>query len=175
MNPKVQEFIDKMKAEQNSKELKEMEELLLSLGLVDENKSKEELIYSDVREYGDNDWKWDEKENKYCKKIQAKLPIKITDEEYQEILKYAPTKKEVIGEIKTEKETPTANTIKSIAKIFLILNIIGGIILFIILIENQETVVFAWISIATAIIYSLLLHPLIIGFSKIVKAAEKQL
>ena len=174
MNPKVQEFIDKMKAEQKEKELKEKEELLISLGLIDEEKSKKEVIYSDVRDFS-NDWKWDEEKQKYYKKTQIIVPVEVTNEEYQEILKYVPSKKNKVEEIKPDKETSTADTIKSVAKIFLVLNIIGGLILFIALVCNYETAIFAWMPIASIIIYWVLWYPLIKGFSKIVQAAEKQL
>ena len=39
MNTKVQEFINKMKAQQEEKELRQRKEHLISLGLVDENNS----------------------------------------------------------------------------------------------------------------------------------------
>lgn len=166
MNPKVQEFIDKMKAEQKEKELKEKKELLISLGLIDEEKSKEEVIYSDVRDFS-NDWKWDEEKQKYYKKTQVIVPVEVTDEEYQEILKYAPViEKEVEEIVKPEPETPTANAIRIIATILLILMLIVGVV---------SLILSEWIPIVSAIIYSIFYYPFIIGFSKIVKVAEKQL
>ena len=167
MNNKVQEFINKMKAEQREKELKERGEHLISLGLIDEDKSIEGIVYSDVRDYS-NDWKWDNEKQKYYKIGQIKAPIEVTDEEYQEILKYAPVIENEVEEIiKPEPETPTSNAIRIIAIILLILMLIGGVILSLSLGE--------WIPIVSAIIYSIFFYPLIIGFSKIVKVAEKQL
>lgn len=166
MNNKVQEFINKMKAEQREKELKERGEHLISLGLIDEDKSNEETEYSDY--YGGKDWKWDYEKNQYYKTVGIKVPVEVTDEEYQEILKYAPViKKEVEEIVKPEPETPTSNAIRIIAIILLILMLIGGVILSLSLGE--------WIPIVSAIIYSIFFYPLIIGFSKIVKVAEKQL
>lgn len=167
MNNKAQEFINKMKAEQREKELKKRGKHLISLGLIDEEKSKEEVVYSDVRDYS-NDWKWDKEKEKYYKMVQIKVPIEVTDEEYQEILKYAPVIENEVEEIiKPEPETPTSNAIRIIAIILLILMLIGGVILSLSLGE--------WIPIVSAIIYSIFFYPLIIGFSKIVKVAEKQL
>ena len=165
MNPKVQEFIDKMKAEQREKELKERGEHLISLGLIDEDKSNEETEYSDY--YGGKDWKWDYEKNQYYKTVGIKVPVEVTDEEYQEILKYAPViEKEVEEIVKPEPETPTANAIRIIATILLILMLIVGVV---------SLILSEWIPIVSAIIYSIFYYPFIIGFSKIVKVAEKQL
>jgi hypothetical protein len=165
MNNKVQEFINKMKAEQREKELKERGEHLISLGLIDEDKSNEETEYSDY--YGGKDWKWDYEKNKYYKTVGIKVPVEVTDEEYQEILKYAPViEKEVEEIVKPEPETPTANAIRIIATILLILMLIVGVV---------SLILSEWIPIVSAIIYSIFYYPFIIGFSKIVKVAEKQL
>lgn len=163
MNAKVHEFIEKMKKEKKEEELKERKRHLILLGLVDDNKKDKGIVYLDAWD-GTKECKWDNNAQKYYKEG-IYNPIEITDEEYQEILKYAPIPKEEA--LKPEPETPSANTIKLIANILLFLNLIGGLILSIIL-EN-------WIPIVSAIIYGILLYPLIIGFSKIVKAAEKQL
>lgn len=165
MNNKVQEFINKMKAEQREKELKERGEHLISLGLIDEDKSNEETEYSDY--YGGKDWKWDYEKNQYYKTVGIKVPVEVTDEEYQEILKYAPViEKEVEEIVKPEPETPTANAIRIIATILLILMLIVGVV---------SLILSEWIPIVSAIIYSIFYYPFIIGFSKIVKVAEKQL
>lgn len=170
MNVKAQEFITKMKAEQREKELELRAEHLISLGLIDESVSKEEIIYSDG--YDGYGWLWDDEKQKYYKKVEVKVPIEVTDEEYQEILKYAPrTEKQMV------KEEPTswAKIIKTIANILLIINIVGGIILCLILANDYYTDDFAWVPIVAALVYGLFYYPLIVGFSRIVAIAERKL
>ena len=163
MNAKVHEFIDKMKKEKKEEELKERKRHLILLGLVDDNKKDKGIVYLDAWD-GTKECKWDNNAQKYYKEG-IYNPIEVTDEEYQEILKYAPIPKEEA--LKPEPETPTSNAIRIIAIILLILMLIGGVILSLSLGE--------WIPIVSAIIYSIFFYPLIIGFSKIVKVAEKQL
>ena len=62
MNAKVEEFINKMKEEQKLKELKQREEHLISLGLLDESKSTIKIEYRDYWESGFD--KWDEEKGK---------------------------------------------------------------------------------------------------------------
>ena len=162
MNVKAQEFINKMKAEQREKELELRAEHLISLGLIDESASKEEIIYSDG---------YDEKQ-KYYKKVEVKVPIEVTDEEYREILKYAPrTDKKLAKKVLTS----WANIIEAIADILLIINIVGGIILCLILANSYRTDDFAWVPIVAALVYGLFYYPLIVGFSRIVAIAERKL
>lgn len=172
MNVKVQEFINKKKSELQEKEIKQRNEHLISLGLVDESKSVEGVVYFDVWD-GSKDVKWDEEKQKYSKRTYIPAPIEVTDEEYDEILKYAPIDKK--DEVKKEVETTWANAIKVIANILLVLNIIGGIILCMVLSSDYSTEDIAWIPIVSALTYCILWYPLIVGFSKIVKVAEKNL
>lgn len=81
------------------------------------------------------------------------------------------TKKSTIS---NTNHTPWANAIKTIAHILLAVHLIGGWILFIIFTVNYSTE-FAWITIILVLTYAILYYPLIIGFSKIVAAAEKYL
>lgn len=172
MNAKVQEFINKKKSELQEKKIKQRNEHLISLGLVDESKSVEGVVYFDVWD-GSKDVKWDEEKQKYSKRTYIPAPIEVTDEEYDEILKYAPIDKK--DEVKKEVETTWANAIKVIANILLVLNIIGGIILCMVLSSDYSTEDIAWIPIVSALTYCILWYPLIVGFSKIVKVAEKNL
>ena len=165
MNAIVTEFINKKKEEQKEKELKQREKHLISLGLLDPSKSIERIAYFDAWD-NTKECKWDAENGKYCKITQQYAAIEVTEEEYQEILKYAPLildqskKKENIQE-----RTVWADTISIVALIVLILNIIGGIIL---------ATTYGWIAIVTTLV--LCLHyPLIVGFSKIVAVAEKNL
>lgn len=165
MNGKVQEFINKMIEEQKGEELKQREEYLISLGLIDEEKTKREIVYLDIWD-GTKDCKFDNEKNKYYKESFVPAAIKITDEEYQEILKYAPKGQEKVEKVKESTKTTWANAINITATIFLVLNIIGALIL---------ATEFGWIPIIIALTYCILWYPIIIGFSKIVAVAEKKL
>ena len=168
MNAKVQEFIDKMIEKQKGEELKQREKHLISLGLIDENKN----TYLTSKVYPNEEgWHFDFKEQVYYKG--TKSAIEVTDEEYQEILKYAPIKEKIVTA--EEAKTTWANAINVIANILLVLNIIGGIILFIILSSDYSTDDFAWIPIVSALTYCILWYPIIVGFSKVVKVAERAL
>lgn len=174
MNAKVQEFIEKMKAE----EQKRREEHLISLGLIDEEKSFIGKKYFDKWD-GTSTCHWDNKERKYYKMVEFKDALEVSDEEYLEILKYCPLTgtKETTKPIEESKEqkvsTPWADGINTIANILLAVNIIGGIILFVMLSSSYSTKDFAWIAIVLGLTYAVLYYPLIIGFSKIVAVAEK--
>ena len=174
MNVKVQEFINKMKEEEKSKELKRREEHLVSLGLLDENKITKGRVYLDNWD-GTKDCKFDNDKNMYYKEDYIPAPLEVTDEEYQEILKYAPITKNETNDVKSPSGTAWANAIKVIANILLAINIIGGFILCIVLSNDYTTDDFAWIPIVSALTYCILWYPLIVGFSKVVKAAEKTL
>ena len=178
MNDKVQEFIEKLKAEQKVKELQKRKEHLISLGLIDENNSfvgKKQLDQWD----GTSTCHWDNKERKYYKMVEIKDALEVSDEEYLEILKYCPLTetKENTKSIEESKEqkvsTPWADGINTIAHILLAVNIIGGIILFVMLSSSYSTKDFAWMTIVLGLTYAVLYYPLIIGFSKIVAVAEK--
>ena len=173
MSKKVQEFIDKMKKE----ERKKRDEHLISLGLIDESKTIitriDENVYSHTP-----DSRYDKEKGCYYVETTKYFPIEITDEEYQEILKYssfANNKTEEIKEVVEEVSTTWANVIKVIANILLVLNIIGGFFLYIMLADSYKTENYAWIPIVSALSYCILYYPLIVGFSKIVAIAERKL
>lgn len=118
MNEKVKNFIDAEKSKERAFFEKERDELLISLGLVNESETIRE--YSDVYSYIYN--KWDENVRKYYH--EKLIPIKITDEEYEEIKKYSTMKStEEIGLNEAEK------TLNIINIIFLTINITIAIIL----------------------------------------------
>ena len=165
MNVQVQEFINKMKEEQKAKELIKREEHLISLGLLDEEKTKRGIVYLDNWD-GTKDCKFDNEKNKYYKESFVPAAIEITDEEYLEVLKYAPKGQEKVEKVKESTKTTWANAISITATIFLVLNIIGALIL---------AIEFDWIPIIIALTYCVLWYPIIIGFSKIVAVAEKNL
>ena len=90
MNPKVEEFIRKAKEQRQIEEKKERDILLISLGLVDETKTIEIVEYSATK---DEEHKFiDPQKKMFYKKDVFPAPIDVTDEEYNEILKYIPSK-----------------------------------------------------------------------------------
>ncbi len=173
MNAKVQEFINKMKKRECERaELKKLEENsvkiehLVALGLLDVNKCIYKRAYISFHD-GSEDLRYDSKEKKFFKILKQFDAIDITDDEYQEILKYAPIKAENCEDKKLQEPSPTcANLIQVVAYILLFISILGGLIS----LSSGEWVPFVFI-----VIYCLLGCPLIIGFSKIVAVAEKKL
>ena len=164
MNPKVQEFIEKMKDE----EQKRREEHLVSLGLLDEEKSFIGKKYFDKWD-GTSNCHFDRKENKYYKEMKIEVALDVTEEEYQEILKYSPQTKRKEPETQSI-ETPYSDAINIVANILLFGNIIGGLILFFALSDSYMS----WVIIVIAILNTLY-YPLIKGFAKLVAVAEKKL
>lgn len=162
MNTVVQDFINKKKQEQREKELKQREAHLASLGLVSGNRK----IYLDEYDGGPECF-WDDEHNCWCRN--APIVADITDEEYQEILKYAPISEKV------EVKTKWAGIIETVADIMLFLSSVGGMILAFVLLVDDYTTSFSWIHVILAIQYCILWYPLIMGFSKIVAVAEKNL
>lgn len=171
MHAKVEEFIKKMKEEEKRKRDKERDEHLISLGLVDETRSIEGFEYFDIWD-GTKECVWDEEKNKYCKRSKVNAPIEVTDEEYREILKYAPLREK---KKKKRLKGGWGSSITVVANIFLFINIIAGIAL----IASYATDKIQGLDFLSFIIpvvtYCILYYPLLAGFSKVVAAAEKQL
>lgn len=159
MNVKVQEFIMKMKEEEENQKKKH----LIALGLIDENKTTEKRKYLDNFVAGA---KLDGAKNQYYIETKEYAPIEVTEEEYQEILKYAPIEEQINEKVKIGKKTTWGNAINITANIYLVLNIIGAFIL---------AIEFGWIPIVVALTYCILWYPIIVGISKVVKVAEKTL
>ena len=168
MNEKVKNFIEKMKEEQQIKalkskenELKERNAHLISLGLVE---TTEGFVYLDDWD-GSKNCKWDEEKQKYYKIGETHAAIDVTDEEYQEILKYAPLSKKSSDE--QPKKTRLSSVIVATTFIFILLNIVGGLIL---------SIELKWaLPIILVLTNCLLLFQLIIGYSRIVEYIEKKL
>ncbi|MBQ5887865.1 MAG: hypothetical protein IIW77_01145 [Bacteroidaceae bacterium] len=154
----AQEFIDIMEEKRKKKELEIKNKVLIHLGLVDKEKSyREYLPY-----WQNNDCKWDEGACKYY--IERNVPLEVTDEEYMKIVEYA---EEEIEEEKPKKGTKWGTAIEVIAWIGMICIIISSIISFV----NNG---FRW----AELVWIISIVPsfcLLVGFSKIVSAAEKYL
>ncbi len=162
MNAKLESFINQKRTEH-----------LISLGLVDESKPIKKRKYTNVYQAG---YHLDPVKNLYYTEVTEYEPIDITDEEYQELLKYAPIEKEKYSvTIERAPDTTWSNAIKVIANVLLALIILVGIIVFFVLLDSYYSSAFAWIPIATILSYCILWYPLIVGFSKIVAFAEKNI
>ncbi len=103
MDAKVKEFLDTAKVKEREAFEKKRDELLISLGLIDDEKSTRE--YSDQFTYGFN--KWDKEAKKYYR--ETLVAITVTDEEYEEIKKYSNSTKSVAEEV-----TPTKNVVQDV-------------------------------------------------------------
>ena len=154
MNPVLQEFIAKAKEEKR----KQREKHLVSLGLIDENKS-----YRDYYDYykADLDLKYDREKGQYYKDIYT--PIDITDEEYEELLKWLPKENKVETNV-----SRYSGSIVGFSIIYLILSIICGVISF------MFGSYFIGIGIAL-IISGVITYIFFRGFANIVEAAERYL
>ena len=177
MNPKVQALIDQkrkeedIKRDQKSKDDGFMkEQYLLSLGLIDEEKSSYKKIYKDEYEDG---CLWDEDKEQWYKEESDIVLLDISDEEYQTLLKYYPPTDYLVNfkpKDKTTLELTYSEIITVTAKIFLIVTIVGCLILAFIVDDS------VWVGVIIILGFiNTLYYPLIIGFSKIVAAAEKYL
>lgn len=177
MNPKVQALIDQKRKEEDFKKDKKSQEdgfmkeqYLLSLGLIDEEKSSYKKTYKDEWEDG---CLWDEDKEQWYKEESDIVLLDISDEEYQTLLKYYPPTECLVGNTakdKTTTEITCSEIITVTAKIFLVVTIIGCLILAFMVDDSF----WVWVVIVLGIINTLY-YPLIIGFSKIVAAAEKYL
>lgn len=119
MNAKVKEFIASAKEQQLAQEKKKKDEILIKLGLYEEEK-----IYSDKQE--DYLFHFDYDERRWYKRI--KKPIELTDKEYEEVLKYY-VEKDVVEE--KSVEVPSANGLRVWRGIMIAVTIIGAITFFI--------------------------------------------
>lgn len=137
MNNKVKEFIDVAKEQKRIKFEQERDKLLISLGLTDEEKSTK--VYSEFYRDG---YEWDEENKKYYHTVP--MPIEVTDEEYEEILKYAQIK-ENTEDIPENKDDDNFLSITN--KIVLILSCVACFILVFASI-NMEEYTFAIIGLA---------------------------
>ena len=116
MNKIVQEFIDKKKAEIENNKNKEKRKLLMDLGICEKEYSQSSAW---SEEYPDYEYDQETKEGRYFKKI----PINVTDEEYEEILKYC---KQSDNTTPVNKENKVAKVLTGIAYAIFIIGAILG-------------------------------------------------
>ena len=121
MSSRVQELINLERERLNSAKKQERDNILISLGLIDEEK----FIRKDYNHYDPKfpSRKFDETRKVYFDEVPA--PMSVTEEEYEELCRYFPK------EIKQfEGSTSEENTLNVIAVITLILGLICSLILF---------------------------------------------
>ena len=116
MNKIVQEFIDKNKAEIENNKNKEKRKLLMDLGICEKEYSQSSAW---SEEYPDYEYDQETKEGRYFKKV----PINVTDEEYEEILKYC---KQSDNTTPVNKENKVAKVLTGIAYAIFIIGAILG-------------------------------------------------
>lgn len=119
MNKIVQEFIDKKKAEIENNKNKEKRKLLMDLGICEKEYSQSSAW---SEEYPDYEYDQETKEGRYFKKI----PINVTDEEYEEILKYC---KQSDNTTPVNKENKVAKVLTGIAYAIFIVGAIFGFVM----------------------------------------------
>lgn len=125
MNEKVEKFLAEAKGREAQKAAKEREATLISLGLT-------EGVKREYGPYGSPYVNYDREARKYY--YDRPIPVEVTDEEYAEILKYAPSSQKPAKPVPaTEKPVkinkypvnPGAeNTINAVAAVLLIVGII---------------------------------------------------
>ena len=114
MDEKLQKYLDEAKA----KERRKKDELLISLGL-----TKDETVRIYSESYSDVYNKWDAETDKYYADV--KVPIAVTDEEYEEIKKYASNSTDEATDLDTKAE----NFLAILNAIFLIIGIITALVI----------------------------------------------
>ena len=159
MNEKVKVFLDAKKEEKAKKYNQEKNDLLLSLDLC-------EKVYSDNNEYTAefpyNEYSAKDNGIKWFKKV----PIEITDEEYEEIKKYSC--------IKSQKSTSN-NTIATIFQFIACLIYIGGFFAGCALANVKVSYYRTEFSIGIAMIYwagALISGTSFLGFAEIIKLLQ---
>ena len=174
MNPQVQKFINRMKEEKQLQEKTTKDELLISLGLIDESKTVVKRLYEGVSGFTTGSL-YDKEKEQYYVQQESYYPIEVTDEEYQEILKYVnSTNKKEKTENKKEK-TSWSLVISFVSKVFAVITILLGVFLSIEFASSYELDDYALIPVVISVINCLLTYPLMMGFSKVVEVAEKKL
>jgi hypothetical protein len=121
MNSKVQELIDTERQRLISAKKQDRDNLLISLGLIDEEKTiLKEYVHYDPQFPSR---KFDEVKKVYYQEIPA--PLSITDDEYEELSRYFPEDNKT-----SNGSTSEEGTLNAIAVITLILGLICSLILF---------------------------------------------
>ena len=137
----VKEYLDAAKAAERKKFEEKRDSILISLGLVDPDKTKRE--YSDLDYYTYAYPEWDPEKRKHYRIVHE--PVEVTDEEFEEIMKYAPkvSKKEVLNDIKytprfVEVENGAEKFLAVVNNIALAIGIIAAVFLLFIALNSNK-------------------------------------
>ena len=149
MDERVKKFIDAAKAAERQRFEHERDSLLISLGLIDPDKTHRE--YSDYYSVTYSDW--DAEKGKYYRVVTE--PIEVSDEEYEEIKRYAPNdaKKEILGEELIENGAEKFLSV--INGLSLAIGIITSIVLFVMAISAYKNGGYMLLSAAIVLLISL--------------------
>ena len=149
MNENVKKFIDAAKAAERKRFESERDSLLLSLGLIDPDKTRREYVDYYSASYSD----WDAEKKMYYRVVVE--PIEVSVEEYEEIKKYAPkdTKKEVLGE---ELIYNGAEKFLSVINgLSLTIGVITSIVLFVLALHSYKNIGYMLLSAVVVLLISL--------------------
>lgn len=163
MNPAVQKLINKAKVE----ELKQREEYLRSLGLVDKSKKEVKRKYIDYVPANKYGYAWDSDKKKYFRSVVVNGVLEITDEEYDELLKYYPCNEKTSENVSPPKYS---KKIKILALSYIVLNVCTAVVC-LALSNGPEILLLA----ALISLFNCIWYPFICGYANIVEAAEKYL
>lgn len=150
MNEKLKDFLDAKKDAEKKRYEEEKQKTLIELGLYEKVYSPDNN-YSE--EFSSSEWDSANLTNKYYKKV----PVEITDEEYQEVKKYSK------GDVLVQNNNPIATTLRVIAVLVYIVGFIGGIVI------GDAVAEYSW---GTAFIYwfvSFFSGTTILGFAEIIQ------
>lgn len=163
MNAKLENFINLKKSEH-----------LISLGLIDESKTVKRIKYTHEYQPGGQ---YDYERKMFYSEVIEYAPIDITDEEYHELLIYAPiNKKKEEGTKQSTEVKQYSKTIMIISDIILVLNLImGGFGLIMCFRSHNVLEAMPFCCLFIFALLGLLWSPIIKGFANVVASAEKNL
>lgn len=126
MNGKVAKFLAEAKERESKKAAKERDATLISLGLT-------EGVKREYGPYGRPYVNYDREAKKYY--YDRPIPVEVTDEEYAEILKYAPARQKPAKPVSAAEKpvskypvNPGAeNTINAVATVLLVVGIVASV------------------------------------------------
>lgn len=168
MNSELAALLNKLKDEKE----RQKNNYLISLGLIDKTKCNKKRIFSNEFDEG---WSYDNRNDRYYKDIDEPVAIEISDEEYQELLKYSDIIEAAKDKEGNNASTKYANIIRIVASSLFVINIVVAVVLCTILSNSHTAKDFTWLPAVVALLYCILFYPMLIGFSKIVAVAERKL
>ena len=135
MNPKLQAYLEKAKEERRKQELEKRNAFLISLGLIDEEKSiiKWSKTFRDSEDNSEYP-NYDEKKDMYYRG--TKVAIEVSDEEYAELLRLNPQKAPEIKELSRSAES----LLGTLNSLFLLVGVAIAIILVIMGFSNSQLI-----------------------------------